>query len=90
MSKLFEQRHDLIVPADLSDAQKFDCLFHLVQLMKIDERMYREEILFCSTIAEKLGYRKEVMFDLMLNVKAGNMDENEKEKLEDLTRKYLV
>jgi hypothetical protein len=58
--------------------------------MKIDERMYREEILFCSTIAEKLGYRKEVMFDLMLNVKAGNMDENEKEKLEDLTRKYLV
>lgn len=89
MNRLIERRHDIIVPADLTAGEKFDYLFHLVQLMKIDEKMYKEEILFCSTIAEKLGYRKEVMFELMLHVKPGTMDENEREALEDLTGKYL-
>lgn len=90
MDSLIERRHDLIVPANLMADEKFDCLFHLVQLMKIDERMYKEEILFCSTIAEKLGYRKEVMFELMLHVTPGAMDDTEKEALESITRNYLV
>lgn len=90
MEEIVERRHEIIVPADLSDSGKFDCLFHLVQLMKIDERMYREELLFCSTIAEKLGYRKEVMFDLMLHVSPHAMDDAAKQKLETETRKYLA
>lgn len=90
MNTLIERRHDIIVPANLTAEEKFDYLFHLVQLMKIDEKMYKEEILFCSTIAEKLGYRKDVMFDLMLHVKSGTMETNEREALENLTRKYLV
>lgn len=90
MDSLIERRHDLIVPADLTAKEKFDYLFHLVQLMKIDERMYKEEILFCSTIAEKLGYRKEVMFELMLHVKPGAMDADEQEALETITRNYLA
>jgi|SRR5690606_8407399 len=90
MDSLIERRHDLIVPADLTAKEKFDYLFHLVQLMKIDERMYKEEILFCSTIAEKLGYRKEVMFELMLHVKPGAMDADEQEALENITRNYLA
>jgi hypothetical protein len=89
MEKLFDQRHPVIVPEKLSDKEKFDCIFSLVQLMKIDERMYKEEILFCSTIATKLGYDKQVMFDLLLHVKSANMQESEKEELEKLTRKYL-
>jgi hypothetical protein len=36
---LFDKRHTLIVPDDLTNDQKFDYLFSLVQLMKIDERM---------------------------------------------------
>lgn len=90
VDSLIERRHDLIVPADLTAGEKFDYLFHLVQLMKIDEKMYKEEILFCSTIAEKLGYRKEVMFELMLHVKPGAMDMDEKELLEGITRNYLA
>lgn len=90
MDTLIDRRHDIIVPADLTAENKFDYLFHLVQLMKIDERMYKEEILFCSTIAEKLGYRKEVMFDLMLHVKPGSMEDVEKKELEGITRKYLI
>jgi len=90
MDALIERRHELIVPANLTAEEKFDCLFHLVQLMKIDERMYKEEILFCSTIAEKLGYRKEVMFELMLHVRPGVMDDDEKQALQTITRNYLA
>jgi uncharacterized tellurite resistance protein B-like protein len=86
---LFEQRHELIVPTGLSVDQKFEYIFSLVQLMKIDERMYKEEILFCSKIAAKLGYNEEVMFDLMLHVRGAAMEQDEMAALKSLTAKYL-
>lgn len=86
---LFDKRHDLIVPEDLSDDRKFDYLFSLVQLMKIDERMYKEEILFCSKIASNLGYDQQVMFELLLNVKAAVMGADEMSRLKTLVQKYL-
>ena len=86
---LFEQRHNLIIPEDLSDDDKFDYLFSLVQLMKIDERMYREEIMFCSKIAATLGYDQQVMFELLLHVKAMAMSEEEMAELKKLVQKYL-
>ena|SRR5436190_1159112 len=89
INPLFEQRHELIIPDNLDDNQKFDYIFTLVQLMKIDERMYKEEILFCSKIASTLGYSQEVMFDLLLHVKSASMNEDEKKALKKLTEKYL-
>jgi uncharacterized tellurite resistance protein B-like protein len=89
IEKLFDQRHDLIVPDDLSDDQKFEYIFSLVQLMKIDERMYKEEIMFCSKIAARLGYDEQVMFDLMLHVRAAAMGDDEVTALKKLTKKYL-
>jgi hypothetical protein len=86
---LFDQKHETIIPNDLSRDLKFKYIVSLVQLMKIDERMYKEEIIYCSSIAGKLGYRKEVMFELMLNVKAGTMTEAELKSLQTLTEKHL-
>ena len=86
---LFEQQHPIIVPDNLSSDEKFDCIFSLVHLMKIDERMYQEEIRFCSSIAEKLGYDQEVMFELMLHVKSSEMSDKEKSDIAKLTAKYL-
>ncbi|HEX8041219.1 MAG TPA: TerB family tellurite resistance protein, partial [Chryseosolibacter sp.] len=62
---LFTQSHQVVVPADLSDDDKFDLIFNLIQLMKLDERMYREEIVFCGQVAAKLGYDRNVMFELL-------------------------
>jgi hypothetical protein len=86
---LFDQRHELIVPENLTNDQKFNYIFSLVQLMKIDERMYKEEMMFCSQIAIKLGYDQQVMFDLLLQVKVGNMSESEMTELKNKTDKYL-
>ena len=85
---LFNADHDMIVPDDLDDDQKFNYIFSLVQLMKIDQRLYQEEIRYCSKVAARLGYNQAVMFDLMLHVKEA-MGPNELEDLKKLTVKYL-
>ena len=86
---LFNQSHEVIVPDGLSDDQKFGYIFHLVQLMKIDERLYKNEIKYCSQVAAKLGYQQEVMFELMLKVSA-SMKKGEIDSLRPLISSYLV
>lgn len=86
---LFTQNHEVLVPENLSDDQKFDLLFSLVQLMKLDERMYREEIAFCGKVAARLGYEKRAMFELLSHVKAGRMEASEMESLKQVTQNYL-
>lgn len=88
VSTLFYQSHEVIIPDNLTDEQKFNYIFSLVQLMKIDERLYQEEIKFCSKIASRLGYGQEVMFELMLQVKT-TVDDNERKALQELTQQYL-
>jgi hypothetical protein len=89
VNALLNQQHDFSVPKNISADTRFDYLISVVQLMKIDERMYKEEIVFCSQIANKLGYDKQVMFELMLNVKSSEMTNEEKNSLKKITEKYL-
>ena len=86
---LFTQNHDILIPQHMTDDQKFDLLLSLVQLMKLDERMYREEIVFCGEVATRLGYKKQVMFDLLAYVKSAGMESKELEDLKTLTQKFL-
>jgi hypothetical protein len=86
---LFEREHKLFVPNGMTADEKFDCIYSLVQLMKIDERMYQEEIRFCSVVATKLGYEPQALFELMLQVKTTEMAKAELEALKKLTTKFL-
>ena len=45
----------------LTPYQKFECICHLVQLMKADKTVADPEILFCRKIAMNLGYDPEVI-----------------------------
>lgn len=87
---LFAKQHELIIPADLTDDQKFSYIFSLVQLMKIDERMYKEELMFCAKIAANLGYQSEALFDLLLHVKTFDMPPAEMASLKALVQKHLT
>ena len=89
ITPLFDQEHQLLVPGDLNADEKFDYIFSLVQLMKIDERMNKEEIIFCSDIATRLGFDRQVMFDMMLHVKGSGMQPAEIESLKSLAKKHL-
>jgi uncharacterized tellurite resistance protein B-like protein len=85
---LFTQKHEAVVPAGLSAEERFNCIFSLVQLMKIDERLYPEETKFCAHVAAKLGYDEMAMVELLLNVKAG-MKADETQSLQELVKHYL-
>jgi uncharacterized tellurite resistance protein B-like protein len=86
---LFYSSHESIVPQELTPDQRFNYLFNLVKLMKLDERLYEEEIKFCANIATKLGYQSQVMFELLLKVKSEDMDPKEVDALKEVTAKYL-
>ena len=88
VATLFYNTHEVIIPDNLTPDQKFNYIFSLVQLMKIDERLYKEEIKFCSSVASKLGYNEQAMFELMLNVK-NTSDESEMKSLKELVAKHL-
>ncbi len=87
---LFTQNYDVPVPSDLSDDEKFELLFSLVQLMKLDERMYREEIAFCGQTAARLGYDKQAMFELLARVRSDKMEEQELMSLKEITQNFLT
>jgi uncharacterized tellurite resistance protein B-like protein len=86
---LFEKRNELTIPEDLSDDQRFDYLFSLVQLMKADERMFKEEMMFCTKIAENLGYGSQAIFEFLLHVKPGVMEKDEMINLKEITQKHF-
>lgn len=51
-----------------TEDQKFENLYHLIQLMKSDGQVFRSEIHFCEQIAEKLGYKKGVVGELSSSI----------------------
>lgn len=89
LEPLFEREHAMTVHEGLTPDQKFECLYNLVQLMKIDERMYQEEIRFCSDIATRLGFDQQVLFELMLEVKSSGMKPTEVDILREMAFKHL-
>lgn len=86
---LLEKEHEVVIPTNLNVDQKFDYVFSLVQLMKIDERLYQEEIKYCAQVAARLGYKKDVMVELMLKVSA-TMKQAEIDSLRAMIRNFLV
>ena len=89
INPLFNKDHEIIVPSNLTADQRFDYILSLVQLMKIDERLYAEEIRYCSQVATKLGYDQAVLFELLLHVRPG-MEVKELESLKQLAAKYII
>ena len=52
----------------LSEDERFENLYMVIQLMKIDGQVFKSEIVFCEEIAEKLGYKKKVVSELSKNI----------------------
>ncbi|MEM1405279.1 MAG: TerB family tellurite resistance protein [Bacteroidota bacterium] len=45
----------------LSDDQRFDYLYNLIDLMLADKKIFENELVFCKDIAIKLGFKKDVV-----------------------------
>lgn len=72
----------------MTDDDKFEYLFNIVQLMKIDKEVYMSEVKYCEEIAEKLGYKKSVVAELSSKIYSDPSITSDKEYLKDKIKKY--
>lgn len=76
--------------ANLTDDQKFEHLYHIVQMMKVDGQVFKSEIVFCQDIAQKLGYKRSVIAELSSKIFSDPAITSDREYLRKKTQKYLV
>lgn len=76
--------------ANFDPDEKFDCLFNVVQLMKIDGKVYQSEIDFCERVAIKLGYKPGVIADLSAYIYSDPNIVTRKSYLRGLADEHLI
>ena len=64
IDNLFKSPEEIPPVSTMSEDDKFDYLYKIVQLMKIDNKVFLSEIKYCEDIAEKLGFNKKVIGSL--------------------------
>lgn len=74
----------------LSDDQRFEYIYSLVQLMKADGQVFKSEIAFCENVAQHLGYKKSVIGELSSRIYSDPGITADREKLKAKAQKYLL
>jgi uncharacterized tellurite resistance protein B-like protein len=75
--------------SSLTEDQKFENLYHLIQLMKSDGQVFKSEIHFCEQVAEKLGYKKAVVGELSARIYSDPSITSDRKMLMDRAHKFL-
>jgi len=73
----------------LTDEERFEYLYMIIQLMKVDGQVFKAEIAFCEEIAQKLGYKKQVVSELSKNIYSDPTITADRELLRNKAQKYL-
>ena len=76
--------------SSFTEDQKFENLYHLIQLMKSDGQVFKSEIHFCEQVAEKLGYKKGVVGELSSRIYSDPSITADRKMLMDRDRKSVV
>jgi len=74
----------------LSEDERFEYLYMVIQLMKIDGQVFKSEIVFCEEIAEKLGYKKKVVAELSKNIYSDPSITADRDMMRDKASKFRV
>lgn len=72
----------------LSEDEKFEYLYMVIQMMKVDRQIFKSEISFCEDIAERLGYKKQLVAELSKNIYSDPKVTADREMLKDKALKY--
>lgn len=75
--------------SSFSEDQKFENLYHLIQLMKADGQVFKSEIAFCEEVASKLGYKKGVVAELSSRIYSDPSITADRNMLMERARKFL-
>lgn len=90
VNEMFDNDEPIGDLQNLSDDLKYELIFSVVQLMKIDGKLYNEEIQYCARTASKLGYDEKVLFELMLKIYADPDMCADKEELKQHIQNFLL
>ena len=69
--------------------QKFEYLYNIVQLMKIDHEVYLSEIRYCEETAIRLGFDKKVISEMSTEIYSDPKITTDREKLKQKVKKYI-
>jgi uncharacterized tellurite resistance protein B-like protein len=75
--------------SNFTEDQKFEALYYLIQLMKSDGQVFKSEISFCESIADKLGYKKGVVAELSSRIYSDPSITSDRKLLMDRAHKFL-
>lgn len=73
----------------LTSDEKFEHLYYLIQLMKMDGQVFRSEVVFCEQIAEKLGYKKGVVAEISQHVYSDPSITADRQMVKNKAEKFL-
>lgn len=74
----------------LTSDEKFEHLYYLIQMMKMDGQVFKSEITFCEQIAEKMGYKKAVVGELSQHIYSDPSITSDREMLRKKAEKFIV
>lgn len=86
--ELVENPEPLPPLSTMTDDDRFEYLYNIVQLMKIDSQVYLSEIKYCEELAEKLGFKKSVISKLSSKVFSDPAITSNREALKREVRKF--
>lgn len=89
ISQMLKKPQPIHSATALTPDEKFEHLYHLIQLMKTDGQVFRSEVVFCEQIAEKLGYKKAVVGEISQHVYGDPTITSDREMLKKKAEKYL-
>ena len=73
----------------LSNDEKFQYLYMVIQMMKVDGQIFKSEIEYCRSLAEKLGFKKGVVSALSSRIYKDPAITADREELKKTAFKYL-
>ncbi len=73
----------------LSFDDKFEYLYDIIQLMKIDNEVFLSEIRFCEQMADNLGFDKKVVKKLSARIYGDPSITTNRDALKSQARKFL-
>jgi hypothetical protein len=75
--------------SNFSIDQKFETLYNVVQLMKVDKKVFLSEIKYSQKMAEKLGFKKSVIAELSSQIYSDPSITSDKDALKEKALKFI-
>ncbi len=75
--------------SSFTEDQRFENLYHLIQLMKADGQVFKSEIAFCENVADRLGYKKSVVAELSSRIYSDPSITTDRKLLMERAHKFL-